>query len=371
MSHQQIHVALIGCGRIAGHHARSIAATEGVRLEAVCDLVEEKARKYGEEFGVAHFTNYHEMFRKIPAIDLVAVATPSGMHFEHATEIMRAYGKNMIMEKPTFLRPSQVIEAYDLAARMGLKLFPVFQNRYNRAVQRVHRALSNGELGGIRISAVRVRWCRPQRYYNLAPWRGTFAQDGGALTNQGVHHVDLLRYLGGEVSAVNATMRTLGAAIEVEDTAVATLRYANSAVGNLEVTTAARPDDFEASISLVCENGLAQIGGIAVNELQVFTPDPPACKENSEDFSGNVYGHGHAAMYRDIARSLLENVAYPVSRDDCLRTIRLLHAFYRSDELGQWVDVDSNEESTRLGRPDEALADQYRTREPVESSDPR
>ena len=359
-------VAIIGCGRVAGHHCRSIGQTPGVALAAVCDLVPEKAAAYGRDFGVPQFTNYHKMLRTVPDVDVVAVITPSGMHFEHATEIVRRYGKHIVMEKPTFLRPSQLVETFALADSAGLQLFPVFQNRHNRAVQRVRRALTDGELGDVRIISVRVRWCRPQRYYDLAPWRGTFAQDGGALTNQGVHHVDLLRYLGGEVGAVNATMRTLGADIEVEDAVVATYTYSSTrAVGVLEVTTAARPDDFEASISLVCSKGLAQIGGIAVNELQIFTPDPSQCAEWSEDFSGDIYGKGHAEIYRNIRSTLAEGAPYPVSRDDCLRTIRLLHAFYCSDERGGWVTVDDGGESTRLGRPDESLAALYRTPAPA------
>lgn len=356
-----VQVAVIGCGRVAGHHCRSIVATEGVGLIAVCDLVEEKATAYAKEFNVPYFINYHEMFKALPQINTVAVITPSGMHFEHVTEIMQLYRKHVIVEKPTFMRPSQLLGAYAIAEKLGLQVFPVFQNRYNRAVQRVREALNNGELGDIRIAAVRVRWCRPQRYYQLAPWRGTFAQDGGALTNQGIHHVDLLRYLAGKVKRVNATMRTLGAAIEVEDSVVASINFTGNTIGVLEVTTAARPDDFEASISLVCEKGLAQIGGIAVNELQVFTPDPSACAEWSEDFSGCVYGHGHKFMYRDISAALHEKTPYPVDRMDCLGTIKLLHSFYRSDETGGWVEVDSDEESSRLGRPDEVLADIYRT----------
>jgi predicted dehydrogenase len=248
-----------------------------------------------------------------------------------------------------------------LAADLGLHIFPVFQNRYNLAVQRVRQGLQNGELGDIRIVSVRVRWCRPTRYYNLAPWRGTYSQDGGALTNQGIHHVDLLRYLGGELHQVTAVMRTLGAEIEVEDTVVATMTYKNQVVGDLEVTTAARPDNYEASISLVCEKGLAQIGGIAVNELQIFTPDPAACAAWSEDFSGCVYGNGHQAMYRDIAAFFFRQVPYPVSREDCLKTIKLLHAFYRANEVGHWVEVDSPGEFSRLGEADEALANLYRT----------
>lgn len=361
MKNEEIRIAVIGCGRISGHHCRSIVAAEGIELVAVCDLVESKAEAYGKEFNVPYFVNYREMFKTLPQINTVVVATPSGMHYEHATEIMRLYNKNVIVEKPTFMRPSQLLEAYSLADQLGLHVFPVFQNRYNRAVRRVHQALNDGELGSIRIISVRVRWCRPQRYYDMAPWRGTFAQDGGALTNQGIHHVDLLRHLGGEVKMVNAVMRTLGAKIEVEDAVVAMMTYSGEAVGVLEVTTAARPDDFEASISLVCEKGLAQIGGIAVNELQIFTPDPSACVEHSEDFSGNIYGHGHSKMYKDISAFFNLDIPYPVEQNDCLNTIKLLHSFYCSDESGAWVDVAGDNESVRLGRLDESLANLYRT----------
>jgi UDP-N-acetyl-2-amino-2-deoxyglucuronate dehydrogenase len=360
-SQPAVRVAVIGCGRVAGHHCRSIKGAEGSELVAVSDLVPEKAAAYGKEFGVPSYTNYREMLAALPQINTVAVVTPSGMHFEHATEMMERYGKNVIVEKPTFMRPSQLLEAYRIAGRLGLKVFPVFQNRYNHAVRRVRQGLANGELGQIRVAAVRVRWCRPQRYYELAPWRGKFAQDGGALTNQGIHHVDLLRHLGGEVESVNASMRTLGAKIEVEDTVVATATYKSGALGVLEVETSARPNDFEASISFVCENGLAQIGGIAVNELQIYTPDPAACKAHSEDFSGNIYGHGHGDMYRDIAAYFNQGVPYPVTQEDNLSTIRLLHAFYRSDEIGGWVNCADDADSTRLGRPDEKLASLYRT----------
>ncbi|MDO8607440.1 MAG: Gfo/Idh/MocA family oxidoreductase [Phaeospirillum sp.] len=367
MASNTVKVALVGCGRIAGHHARSIVATDGVELAAVCDLDLGKAKAYGDEFAVPFYTDYRRMLAEHADVAVVAVITPSGMHFEHGLEMMERFGKHIILEKPTMMRPEQLASAWETADRLGLSIFPVFQNRHNKAVHRVRQALASGELGEIRIMSVRVRWCRPQRYYDMAPWRGTFSHDGGALTNQGIHHVDLLRHLGGEVDQVSATMRTLGADIEVEDTIVATLRYATKAVGVLEVTTAARPDDFEASISIVGEKGLAQIGGIAVNELQVFTPDPSACAANSEDFKGieghgAVYGFGHAVMYQDIAAAFHAGVPYPVSREDCLGTLKLLHAFYRSDEAeGGWVAVDSPEQSSRLGRIDEALSDLYRT----------
>ncbi len=360
-----VKVGIIGCGRVSGHHCRSVIATEGAELIAVCDLVLEKAQAYAKEFGAKAYGNYRQMLDEHPEIDTVAIITPSGMHYEHALEIITRYRKNVIVEKPTFLKPSQVKEVYAKAKGAGVNVFAVFQNRHNLAVQRVRRGITDGELGEIRAVSVRVRWCRPQRYYDLAPWRGTFAMDGGALTNQGIHHIDLLRFLGGEVQKVCSSHRTLGADIEVEDTATATLAFESGAIGSLEVTTAARPIDYEASLSLVCENGLAQIGGIAVNELQVYTPEPSACAANSEDFSGNVYGHGHHKLYEEVVAFFEKGKPFLPSGADALATIQLLNSFYLSDERGAWMNVGEGGDSARLGAPDEDLANLYRTPAPV------
>src|ERR1700685_305153 len=354
-------VAIIGCGRVSGHHCRSIVQTAGAELVAVCDVVIDKANAYREQFGVRAYSNYHRMLIENPQIKTVEIITQSGMHYEQSLDCIARYCNNIIVEKPTFMRPSQVTEVYAKAAAAGVQIFAVFQNRHNLAVVRVLRGLRGGELGALRSAAVRVRWCRPQRYYELAPWRGTFAMDGGCLTNQGIHHIDLLRHMGGEVARVCGLHRTLGASIEVEDTAIASIAFKTGAIGTLEITTAARPIDFEASISLVCENGLAQIGGIAVNELQIYTPEPDACAENSEDFSGNVYGNGHVKIYEQIVESLRDEAPFPVTCADTRATIQLLNAFYVADEVQTWVDVASAGDSRRLGRVSEELANLYRT----------
>lgn len=364
MKNNTVKVGIIGCGRISGHHCRSIVETDGVELVAVCDLIPEKANAYQEQYGARAYDNYHEMLLENPQIDTVAIITPSGMHYEHVLDIISRYRKNIIVEKPTFMKPSQVKDAYAKAAAAGVHIFAVFQNRHNLAVKRVLYGLEHGELGRLRSAAVRVRWCRPQRYYDLAPWRGTFAMDGGCLTNQGIHHIDLLRLLGGQVSRVCSTHRTLGADIEVEDTATAAIEFEDGAIGSLEVTTAARPIDYEASLSLVCENGLAQIGGIAVNELQIYTPDPSACAANSEDFSGNVYGHGHVKIYEEIAAFFKEGKKFPVTYEDTLATIQLLNSFYIADEKQGWVNISTAGDSARLGRLDNGLANLYRTGAP-------
>lgn len=354
-------IAVIGCGRIAGHHSRSILKTSGLELVAVCDMVSEKAEAYGKEFSRPWYTNYREMFAKHPEIGTVVVVTPSGMHFEHAMEVLTVHKKNVVVEKPTFMRPSEMTKAFDAAEKSGLQVFPIYQNRHNKAVVRVAQGVKNGELGAIRVASVRMRWCRPQRYYGLAPWRGTFSHDGGALTNQGVHYLDLVKHLAGDIEKVSATMRTLGVEIEVEDTVVGSMAFKNGAVGSVEITTAARPQDYEASISLVCENGLAQIGGIAANELQTYTPDPKACAQNSEDFSGCVYGSGHEKIYQEIQTCVVEGKPFSVTRKDALNSLRLLHAFYRSDEKNSWVDVEVDEDSKRLGQPNEKISNLYRT----------
>jgi len=363
MNKEKIKIAIIGCGRIAGHHCRAISESNEFELVAVCDLVAGKAEEYAKQFGTLVYENYHQMLKENPQINTVAVITPSGMHYEHVIDILKRYKKNIIVEKPTFLKPSQVTSAYALAAEVGCQIFAIFQNRHNLAVQRVATALKSNELGKIRSVAVRVRWCRPQRYYDLAPWRGTFSMDGGCLTNQGIHHIDLLRHLGGEIKRVCSVTKTMGADIEVEDTATAVFEFENGAIGSLEVTTAARPIDYEASLSFVCEEGLAQIGGIAVNELQIFTPDPAACEMLSEDFSGNVYGNGHAKIYKEIGLSLLGDDNFPVDVKDVSATIRLLNAFYISDEKQSWVDVNISGDSARLGKTDESLANLYRANE--------
>jgi UDP-N-acetyl-2-amino-2-deoxyglucuronate dehydrogenase len=364
MKEGAVSIGIVGCGRVSGHHCRSILQAEGAELVAVCDLIPEKANLYHTQFGAKAYDNYHQMLTENSHINTVAVITPSGMHYEHVLDIISRYRVNVIVEKPTFMRPSQVREVYAKAAGAGVQLFAVFQNRHNLAVNRVLQGLVQGELGRLRSAAVRVRWCRPQRYYDMAPWRGTFSMDGGCLTNQGIHHIDLLRLMGGEVNRVCGIHRTLGAEIEVEDTATAAFAFENGAVGTLEITTAARPIDYEASISLVCENGLAQIGGIAVNELQIYTPDPAACVRNSEDFSGNVYGNGHVKIYQQVVAALRREAPFPVTCEDTHATIQLLNAFYVADEMRSWTNVATAGDSARLGRSDDELASMYRTAVP-------
>ena len=355
----QIKFAIIGCGRIAERHIEAINCIEDAQLIAVCDLNTERAQEKATLASVPFYTSYRDMLCQHPEIDVVNVLTPSGMHYEHVGEILSNYRKHVLIEKPMVLRVEQGLHLKKIADQLNLNIFPVYQNRFNKAVQRVKTAITTlNELGPINVGTVRVRWCRPQRYYDLSPWRGTWAMDGGALTNQGIHYIDLLRYLCGEVKRVHAKNSTLGAAIEVEDTSVAILEFENGRLGVIEIMTSARPTDFEASISCVCEKGLAVLSGIATNELTTFSPDSAQEKLFSEEFN-TVYGYGHNQIIQGIVDCLIHKQNPLIDFNDGLKTIQLLHALYRSDEIGGWVDVE-NAVSTRLGRPDESLSKLYR-----------
>ena len=359
---KNLNIALIGCGRIAGHHITHTKKLKNCKVVAVCDKDLKKAKFYGKKNKIAFFSDYNVMLKKIPSINIVAIMTPSGMHYEHTIDIIKKFKKNIIIEKPAYLKPEDVNKAFEFAKKHKVKIFPVLQNRYNKAVKRLKKALIRNELGDVRIINVRVRWCRPDRYYNLSEWRGTYSQDGGALTNQGIHHVDLIRYLFGEVKHVNATMKTLGAKVEVEDSIVATFLLESGAIGSLEITTAARPIDYEASISVLGSKGMAQLGGLAVNELQIFSIDPKECKKNSEKIP-NALGLGHTNFYEKIKKILVSKrrQEFSVDKNDCYKTIRLLNAFYKSDELGKKVIVKNITSSKRLNIKNNNLSKLYRT----------
>jgi UDP-N-acetyl-2-amino-2-deoxyglucuronate dehydrogenase len=355
-----LNVAIIGCGRVAGHHARAIAAHPGLHLVAVADLKPERLAALPSADAAARFTNYHEMLEQHPEVHLVAVITPSGMHYEHALDAVRLYGKHVVIEKPVVMTPAQG-DALGRAARAAnVQLFPVHQYRFNRCVQRILSAVRSGELGNIALATVRQRWCRPQQYYDRDPWRGTFALDGGCCTNQGIHHLDMLRYLAGEVRRVNAVMKTFNAEIEVEDTAAATLEFESGALGVVEITTAARPRDYESSLSIVGTKGTAMLGGWATDKLVTFSPKPSDEQEYSDSFP-DAYGFGHGDIYGAAYDTILRAGRPAVEFEDACRTVRLLHALYASAERGTWVDLDTQPKSERLGRSNEALARIYRT----------
>ncbi|MBI4348180.1 MAG: Gfo/Idh/MocA family oxidoreductase [Elusimicrobia bacterium] len=349
--------AIIGCGRIAKNHVGPLKDSSRAKLVAVCDLKVGLAQTLAAQHGVRAYSNYHQMLAK-EKVDVVSILTPSGMHPTHALDVIETYGKHVLVEKPMALSLRDLVRMKTAADRKGVKIFPVYQNRYNKAVQRVRRDLMRGALGKVAVGAVRLRWCRGQAYYDRDPWRGTWAMDGGAFTNQGIHYLDLLQYLLGDPETVYARTATRLVDVEVEDTGVGVLSFESGALGSVEVTTAARPADIEASISILSERGTTVLSGIASNQLVTYTLDPEACKTACEDFP-DPYGFGHWPFYADVAADLLDGIPHPVGFQEGTRAIRLLNALYRSAEDGLPVEFAKRPASRKLGKPDADLSRLY------------
>lgn len=352
--YEPLGVGIIGCGRVVGHHVAAIEASHDLVLIAVCDLDLDRAREMAPRPEVATYQDFDAMMKENPSIDVVAIATPSGLHFTHAQQVIKRYGKSVVIEKPPTLRVADFDLLVSEARRVGAHVFPVFQYRFNAPVQRIRAGIENGELGAPRLVSIRQRWCRPQRYYDQAAWRGTYSLDGGALTNQGIHHLDLIQYLAGPVQEVFAMKATFGASIEAEDSIVATLKFVNGAIGSLEITTAARPDDIDSSISIVGTNGYATLGGWFTDKLLEYSPRP----EDTQAFSqsnADAYGLGHHDIYAGVVRAMQHTGPEAVPASASRPVIQLLHALYVSADEGRLVRLDEDAIFAPLGEYDQDL----------------
>lgn len=350
----QLNFALVGCGRIAKRHSELLGHRQilNARLAAVCDLKQERARAIGEEFKVSFYTDMHEMMRR-EDIDVVVVLTESGLHAEHAVALA-PYKKHIVVEKPMALTLGDADRMIAACDQAGIKLFVVKQNRFNVPVVKLREALETGRFGKLVIGTVRVRWCRPQSYYDQDAWRGTWAMDGGVLTNQASHHVDMLEWMMGEVDSVYALSMTALVAIEAEDTAVVSLRFRNGALGIIEATTATRPEDLEGSISVLGERGTVEIAGFAVNKMRTWKFSEPQAGDETvmEKYSvnpPNVYGFGHQAYYEHVVDAILNNGQQLVDGLQGRKSLELITAIYESIETGQPVQLRFNPKRCRLG----------------------
>lgn len=362
---KKIKFAIIGCGRIAYRHIQAIQANPNAELVALCDLNLERARERNEGVGVNLYRSYYEMFEK-EEIDVVNIMTPNGMHAEHAIEIVRKYKKHVVVEKPMCLRLGDCEDLIKITKEHNVQLFAVHQNRCNKAIKKVKSGIDERLFGKISLATVRIRWSRGQSYYDRDPWRGTWALDGGVLTNQAVHHIDLLRWLVGDVDSVSAVAATQLVDVEVEDTACVWLKFKSGALGAIEATTATRPlnKDLEASISILGENGSVIVEGASVNKLSLWTFSELDLEAYSE-YPPNVYGYGHDQIISNVINVLRRKENPLIAGEDALKTIALLNAIYRSIELnGKVVRMDESPVSERFGVFDqkyEKIINLYRT----------
>jgi len=288
-------------------------------------------------------------------VDVAVVLTESGRHARHVIELA-PYRKHIVVEKPMALTLPDADAMIQACDRAGIRLFVVKQNRFNVPVVKLRQALDAGRFGRLVLGTVRVRWCRDQAYYDQDPWRGTWALDGGVLTNQASHHVDLLEWIMGDVESVYALASTQLVKIEAENTAVVALRFVSGALGIIEATTAARPKDLEGSISVLGEGGTVEIGGFAVNQLKVWAFSRPEPEDDTiiQKFSvnpPNVYGFGHQAYYEHVVHCINHGAPQLVDGLQGRRSLELINAMYESVETGREIALRFRPKHCRLGVP--------------------
>lgn len=307
----------------------------------------------GEQFAVPWFTDFREM-AEVVSPDVFVILTESGRHADHVIALA-SYRKHIVVEKPMALTLESADAMIRACDKFGIRLFVVKQNRFNLPVVKLREALEAGRFGKIILGTVRVRWCRRQDYYNQDKWRGTWALDGGVLTNQASHHVDLLEWMLGDVESVFAKSATALANIETEDTAVVLLKFRSGALGLIEATTATRPRDLEGSISILGEHGTVEIGGFAVNEMRTWafdqeTEDDSRVIENFSVNPPNVYGFGHQAYYEHVMDCLQNDREQLVDGLEGRRSLELISAIYESIETGREVTMRFVPRLCRLGQ---------------------
>jgi predicted dehydrogenase len=348
-----VRTLLLGCGRVAAHYVDVLTGAfgetvEGITIAGACDVIVERAEAMVDRLGGEAFDDLTVALATL-APDLVIVMTPSGDHHRHAREVLEA-GHHVLVEKPITMRPDEADDLIALAAERGLHCGVALQNRLNPAVMAV-RAVRDG-LGELVTASARLRWARFQEYYEDG-WHGTWAMDGGVINQQALHHLDALQWICGPVEAVCAVGTRRANDLEAEDTLAAVLRFRSGALGTVEATTAARPADLEASLTLTAARGSVSIGGIALNQVTSWQVDGDDEAEVIRTHSREVrngYGDRHVPLLQAMVDAVAGRAAAPaVTAVDGAEVTRLIHALYRSAEVGGWVRLDDGPVSELLG----------------------
>lgn len=346
--------ALIGCGRISPNHIAA-AQNNGLEVAAICDVDEscmkDKALKFKLDGGVKQYTDYKKMI-ETEKPELVAVCTESGKHAEIALFCIE-HGCNCIVEKPLALSIADADAVIAASIKHHVKVCACHQNRFNKSVQIIREAVDMNRFGRLFYGTAHIRWCRDHEYYDRAGWRGTWEQDGGALMNQCIHNIDLLRWMmGGEIDeVVGMTDRLNHPYIEAEDMGIALIRFRNGSYGVVEGTTDIYPKNLEETLYIFGEKGAIKAGGQSVNVIEEWRfsdmlDDPNEVKARFHENPPNVYGYGHTPLYADMINAIKQDRQPYVTAMDGKKALELVLAIYKSAAEGRSVKLPLKECST-------------------------
>ena len=340
--------ALIGCGRISPNHLEA-AVNNDLEVVGICDIVPENMDILLEKVGMKdrnfnRYTDFHKMLEEQKP-ELVAIATESGKHAEIALECLN-YGCNLIIEKPIALSLADADKIIEKSKEKGLVVCANHQNRFNKSIQRIRKAVENNEFGKMLYGTAHIRWNRGQDYYTQAPWRGTWEQDGGALMNQCIHNIDLLRWMmGDEIAEVSAYTDNLNHDyIEAEDLGIAIVKFKNGSYGIIEGTTNVYPKNLEETLYLFGQKGTAKAGGKSVNIIEEWCFEnqeetAEEVKQNNSEIPKNVYGFGHTPLYKDVINAIQTNTKPLIDAEAGKRALELVLAIYKSAAEGRPIKL--------------------------------
>lgn len=339
--------ALIGCGRISPNHIVA-AQKNDLTIVALCDVVSEnmkdKMLKFELPESVHLYEDYKDMIR-IERPDIVAIATESGKHAPIAIDCI-SEGCNVIIEKPIALSLEDADRIIEAAKKYNVKVCVSHQNRFNKSIQKIRDAVDKGRFGKMFYGTAHIRWCRDHEYYDRASWRGTWDQDGGALMNQCIHNIDLLRWMMGDEieEVVGMTDRLHHPYIEAEDLGIALIRFKNGTYGVIEGTTDVYPKNLEETLYLFGEKGTVKAGGVSVNRIEEwrFSDMLDSAEDVIKQFHENppnVYGYGHTPLYADMIASIKNDRSPLVDASAGRRALEVVLAIYKSSMTGTIVKL--------------------------------
>ncbi len=342
-----LNFAIIGCGRISHNHFAA-ALENNLNIVAVADIlpevIQEKLTAYDLLDQVKHYQDYKEMLAK-ENLDLISICTESGKHAQIALDCMD-YDVNLIIEKPIALSLEDADAMIEKAEQRNLVLCSCHQNRFNKSIAKIREAIDNQRFGKLLHGAAHIRWNRGKQYYDQAPWRGTWAQDGGALMNQCIHNIDLLRWMmGDEIDEVFAyTDQLEHDYLEAEDLGLAVVKFKNGSYGLIEGTTNVYPQNLEETLYIFGSEGTVKAGGKSVNIIEEWMfkdglDDPEKVKEEYHENPPNVYGFGHNPLFADVIEAIKEKRKPYIDGHEGRNALELVLAIYQSAATGKPVKL--------------------------------
>lgn len=344
---------ILGLGRVVEKRVCSVFANEitNAKVVAVFDKDKKKNIKFSKIFNCEVTTNLEDFFNK--NIDIVYVATESGNHYNNIINCFK-FNKNVVVEKPPVLKVSQLIRLDNIAKRKKLKFFSIYQNRENKSVKFIKENFKKIFNEKIIFVNLKLLWSRNQKYY--FDWHGKWKMDGGVLAQQGIHYIDLLCYFFGTPLKCISLMENKSNKLQAEDTHIGLVQFQTTNC-TINLTTALKPSDQEASIEIFSKTKMVKLYGLCCNKIKIISFDGKKrklfnsiSKQNSFEVPSG-YGLSHKIVFQNIVDSFLKkNSTRPLEAINTQNTLKLVHMFYKSVEKRKWIINDKGNFNSKLGR---------------------